>query len=86
MHACVFDPETGLLRRINTFKGDDQIDELHEVYDLYDSPRALEAWGDLSEYPKRENSPRALFNRMPAGIGAAKQKRELAAAKKKESE
>lgn len=72
VHAVVFDPKTGLLKRINTFEGDDQIDELHEVYDLYDSKTAHEFWEDEEEYPKRENTPRKLFNRMPTGLSAGK--------------
>uniref|UniRef100_A0A7S0VPA0 Carbonic anhydrase n=1 Tax=Hemiselmis tepida TaxID=464990 RepID=A0A7S0VPA0_9CRYP len=73
VHAVVFDPKTGNLKRINTFEGDEQIDELHEVYDLYDAQTAAEFWENEEEYPKRENTPRKLFNRMPTGLSAAKQ-------------
>jgi hypothetical protein len=38
----VFDPKTGLLRRLSTFNAGEEIANLHELYDLYDVEGANE--------------------------------------------
>ncbi len=38
----VFDPKTGLLRRLSTFNAGEEIANLHELYDLYDVEGATE--------------------------------------------
>lgn len=57
VHAMVFNPKTGYIKRLNTFNAGEEIAVLGKYYDLYNVESAKQLWGDLDEYPKRTNAP-----------------------------
>lgn len=80
VHAMVFDPKTGVLKRLNTFNAKEELASLKSLYDLYDVDSAMEMWKDNAEYPKRHNAPRQILSILPAAKKAAEAKRLSAAA------
>lgn len=74
VHAMVFDPKTGELKRLNTFNAAEELSDLKKLYDLYDVATANELWKDQKEYPKRHAAPRQLLSVLPAAKAAAANK------------
>jgi carbonic anhydrase len=70
VHAVVFEPKTGILKRLNWVPYDN-ISKLSDTYELYDTENALLNWSETDAYPKRPNTVdnKALFNRLPPGLG-----------------
>lgn len=66
VHAVVFDIATGELKELD-WEADKDLKALKDQYDLYSVNDQTASWAD-SEYPKRPNSMKALFNRSPPGV------------------
>mmetsp|Transcript_37748 Transcript_37748/g.92790 ORF Transcript_37748/g.92790 Transcript_37748/m.92790 type:complete len:344 (-) Transcript_37748:222-1253(-) len=75
VHAMVFDPKTGVLKRLNTFNAAEELSNLKSLYDLYDVEAAMEMWKDEEEYPKRHSAPMKLLSVLPAAKAAAEKKK-----------